>query len=177
MKRGNSSKGPFKGKRETGATVLNKHGDRIQRLNVLDAKLAQTRDAMNEVVSGLNHTYSSMPLRARVHSTGGCLAIRLVWRKSVSDVAAIEGKPDNSFDLTGSAGRSLLEYLNSIQTGAADNLINIDRRRVMLNHRYRHLFNERRSLRKLHQYEKSIRTWQREHSSNLGGPVWATSNH
>ncbi len=174
MKRGNLSKGPFKGKREDGTIALTNahlattHGDRVRALKNLDAVLVAIKDAMLDVVEIMNTVYPDTPVRGRLQSTGGCLAIRMVWRHGVKIYPTISAQADASFDLASPDGQALLCALNE---SIADDLIDVDTRRQHLNHHYRSLFNERKSLRRLHRYEQSLNVWLRERRTlKKGGP-------
>jgi len=132
------------------------HGGRVRRLRELDWLIGQIRGRMQELAAEFNTIFArsgvrSRICRARVHAVGGRLAIRYE---------------------TGSRSRGNATTLSAITDGSgwsihvADEkrkeLVDLDRRRRILNHQYSAIFSERKSLKRLHQDESELRAFLRK---------------
>lgn len=146
---------------------LMRHGVRVRRLRELDQSLrdlgARMRDTMgriNELVGrtagpGLPKRSDGHPapaLRARIHVTSGMLAVRYeVGARSAGNLTTrsmiVEADPSGSG----------LRWRVAVPQEKQQDLLELDQRRRILNHLYRTTFSERRSLRRLHDEERSLK--------------------
>ena len=144
---------------------LRKHGTRVKRLKELDNALAGVREKMQLLVGEINQQLgrpagAGRPVgtaglrrascRARMHVYGGVMTIRY-------DVTQ-DGKPTTRSGLVNSGPDGAgLSWIVEIGEERQTALLALDQARRILNHQYRLLFAERRSLRQLHQEEKAIK--------------------
>lgn len=136
----NLSKGPFKGKGED----LDREARAI-RIGKLSQELYRVRMGMGTLMQEINGARGIRRegyFRARLHRVGGRFAVRMEWNDGRS-----------SFQLVSERGLRLLRALDPVSQEA---LIGFERRREWLNHQYRVLFAERRSLRQLHKFDEGI---------------------
>ena len=139
----NLSKGPFKGKGRNSA-----RDKRILRIGKLSQELHRVRERMGDLMEEINRARAARGggyFRARVQRVGGRFAVRMEWR--------VGPNKDSTFQLASAVGR---ELLHAMDPGARKTLIDLELRRGLLNHKYRVLFAERRSLRQLDAAEEEI---------------------
>jgi len=143
-----------------------KHGDRVRRLQELDAAVDRIRRQMRDLLSDLNALFGLTAGRgaayqgsggsvvrywARIHAVGGRLAIRYeVGSRSRGNATTVSAISDG------------MAWSIRVADGKWTELVELDRRRRILNHQYSVVFSERKSLKRLHRDENELRRFLQE---------------
>ena len=158
---------------------LRKHGDRVGRLKEIDYDLARVREDMKHLVVQINELLREgaepdglaggygMMCRARSHVYSGMLSVRYTVNqgldgKITTRSSLMEKEPPDAGPWGTGADGSRLEgtesrWITEVADHKKTTLLELDRERRILNHQYRALFAERRSLRQLHAEEKALK--------------------
>ncbi len=131
---------------------LHNETTRSTRLRKIDHDLARTGKRMRELAKAINLTWGTGVFRVRTHIVAGVLSLRFYWRDDVENIFPGE-KSRSSFELTSKVGLQLLE---SQDDESRARLISLARKAGLLNHQYRVLFCERRSLRKFGKADRQL---------------------
>lgn len=117
---------------------------RVERERKIDRELSLTGSRMRELAQAINSAWRDDLFRTRTHVVAGVLSLRFYWRDGVEDTYPA-ARSRSSFELDAADGVQLLE---SLEREDGVRLISLARKAGLLNHRYRVLFHERRSLRR-----------------------------
>lgn len=145
---------------------LQKHGERVTRLKEIDSDLARVRDRMNQLVASINELLREVvhrgpdgmtrgfwtTCRARIQVYAGVVSVRFsvgreMSRKLTTRSNLVEDRNDG-------AG---LQWIVHVEDEKKMPLLKLDQERRILNHQYRTLFAERKSLRQLHGEEQVVK--------------------
>lgn len=123
---------------------LHNETTRTARVRKIDQDLSLTGRRMRDLAGVVNLAWGDGMFRARTHVVAGVLSLRFYWRDGVEDTYPAASSR-SSFELESEAGIQLLE---SLEPKSCVRLISLARKAGLLNHQYRVLFHERRSLRR-----------------------------
>ncbi|MYB33522.1 MAG: hypothetical protein F4X92_00020 [Gammaproteobacteria bacterium] len=146
----------------------------------IDSDLERVRDRMNHLVVQINELLRNdagpdgltgdygVTCRARTHVYGGMMSVRYMVRqgldgKHTTRSSLMERTPRKASDWGSGlsspepAGSGEARWITEVADHRKKTLLELDRERRMLNHQYRTLFAERRSLRQLHAEEKALK--------------------
>ncbi len=153
------------------------------RLKEIDSDLARVRNDMKHLVVQINELLRAgaepdglaggygMMCRARSHVYNGMMSVRYTVQgldgKITTRSSLMEKEPPDAGPWrTGPDGSGLeaaqARWITEVADHKKTTLLELDRERRILNHQYRALFAERRSLRQLHAEEKALKAIWRE---------------